>query len=246
VTAGLVLTVAACGDDEPTAEPAVLTAPADEMADDEMTSDDDMASDDMTDDDMSDDDMANEDMSDEDMADDDMTDDDMTDEDMSDDMTDDDMTDDMSDDMAMDLPSWMTHEITDVDGVTFMLADLIGQPVLIETFATWCPSCRSQLADTQAAAAELGDDAVVLALSVETDLDATEVADYAAENGFDDIRFAVLDAELLASLADAFGTSIANPPATPKVVIDATGHAGELSTGPTSAEDLVAQLRGAA
>jgi hypothetical protein len=42
----------------------------------------------------------------------------------------------------MDLAAWQTIEIVDVDGVSFTLAELIGTPVLVETFATWCSNCR--------------------------------------------------------------------------------------------------------
>ena len=146
----------------------------------------------------------------------------------------------------VELAAWQTIEIVDVDGVAFTLADYEGTPVLVETFATWCVKCRAQLGDTQQAAATFGDGAVVVALSVETELSPADVADYADDNGFVDIRFAVMSPELLAAFADAFGTTVANPPSTPKVIIDAAGRAGELSTGASSPDDLVADLQAAA
>lgn len=146
----------------------------------------------------------------------------------------------------IDLPAWQTLEIVDVDGEAFTLADYIGTPVLVETFATWCSNCRSQLKNTQQAAAELGDEAAVVALSVETSLSSEQVADYAVDNGFADIRFAVMSPELLAEFADAFGNTVANPPSTPKLIIDAAGAAGELTTGSESVEDIIANLRAAA
>ena len=51
---------------------------------------------------------------------------------------------------------------------------------------------------------------------------------------------------LLAAFADVFGTSVANPPSTPKVIVEAAGRTGELATGPSSPDDLVADLRAAA
>jgi cytochrome oxidase Cu insertion factor (SCO1/SenC/PrrC family) len=145
-----------------------------------------------------------------------------------------------------ELAPWQTIEIADVDGATFSLADYVGTPVLVETFATWCVNCRAQLGDTQQAAVTLGEEAAVVALSVETDLSSGDVAEYAADNGFADIRFAVMTPELLAAFADAFGTTVANPPSTPKVIIDAMGHAGDLSTGPERTDDLVTEVRAAA
>lgn len=148
-------------------------------------------------------------------------------------------------DVDVDLPAWQTMEIVDVDGETFTLADYIGTPVLVETFATWCSNCRAQLGDTQDAAATLGEEAAVVALSVETTLSSEDVAAYAGDNGFADIRFAVMSPELLAEFADTFGTTVANPPSTPKFIIDVTGVAGELTTGPEGVEDIVAELRAA-
>jgi len=141
---------------------------------------------------------------------------------------------------------WQKMEITDVAGATFRLSDFAGRPVFVENFATWCPTCRKQLGDTQKAAAQIGERAVVIALSVETDLSADDVADYAKSNGFENIRFAVMSKELLAAMVDAFGNSAVNPPSTPHVIIDAAGVAGEMTTGRISATDLVAALDAAA
>ena len=137
-------------------------------------------------------------------------------------------------------------EIVDVDGESFTLAELAGRPVFVENFATWCPTCRAQLGRTQEAAEAMGDDAVFVVLSVETDLSADDVAEYAEDNGFSSMRFAVMSPELLAAFADAFGTSAVNPPSTPHVVIAADGTAGELETGSISAAEIEEALRAAA
>lgn len=142
--------------------------------------------------------------------------------------------------------AWQTEEITDVDGRTFTIAGLAGKPVFVEAFATWCTNCRAQLGDTQEAAAALGDDAVFVALSVETDLGSDEVASYARENGFESIRFAVMSEEMLAAMAADLGTSVANPPSTPHVVIAADGAAGALRTGASSVETITGLMRAAA
>ena len=144
------------------------------------------------------------------------------------------------------LPAWQRLEIVDVGGAAFTLADCIGTPVLVELFATWCSNCLQQMPKTQEAAATMGEQAVVIALSVETDLDAQAVADYAEVNELPDIRFAVLTPDVLAAFVEAFGNTAANPPSTPKIVIDADGTAGELTTGQESTEELVAQLTAAA
>jgi thiol-disulfide isomerase/thioredoxin len=160
--------------------------------------------------------------------------------------TDDPATPDHPEPAERELPAWQSLEIVDIDGVPFTLADCIGTPVLVELFATWCSNCRQQLPKTNEAAVTMGDQAEVIALSVETDLDPQAVAEYAEANEFADIRFAVLTPELLAAFVEEFGNTAANPPSVPKIVIDADGAAGELSTGQESTDELVAQLTAAA
>lgn len=137
---------------------------------------------------------------------------------------------------------WQLIEVTDTGGETFTIADLAGRPVFVENFATWCSNCRKQLEATQAAAEQAGDDAVFLALSVETELSVDDMAEYQEDNGFDAIRFAVMSPELLAAMDAAFGGTALNPPATPKVAVAADGAAGELVTGPETAEEILGTL----
>ena len=224
----MALVAAACGGDDP--------APASAAP----------ATDPSTQDSMSDESMSDESMS-ETMVDESMS-ETMVDESMSETMVDESMSDTMAetDAAAMAaLPTYQTLPITDVDGATFTLHDFAGTPVFVEAFATWCPKCRAQLGATNEAAAALGDDGVVLALSVETDLPSSDVAAYAEENGFDHIRFAVVSPEMLAAVVETFGNSIANPPSTPTFVIDAMGTASELTTGSVSAEEIVAAVQSA-
>jgi thiol-disulfide isomerase/thioredoxin len=141
-----------------------------------------------------------------------------------------------------ELAEWQQIEVTDTEGETFTVADLAGRPVFVENFATWCSNCRSQLEDTQAAAEAAGDDAVFLALSVETELDADDMTEYQQDNGFTAIRFAVMSPEMLAAMDAAFGTTALNPPSTPKVAVAADGTAGELVTGPESTDEILATL----
>lgn len=145
-------------------------------------------------------------------------------------------------DSVSELPAWMTIEIVDVCGEPFTLADFVGRPVFVENFATWCHNCAEQLTDTEAAAAEVGADAVFVVLSVETDIDPDDVAEYAAERELLSMRFAVMTPELLAEMVDAFGNSAANPPSVPHLVIAADGTPGDLATGFESSEQIVAAL----
>lgn len=141
--------------------------------------------------------------------------------------------------------AWTRIELTDVDGTTFTLADLEGTPVVVENFATWCSNCLRQLGDTQKAAAAAGESAAFVALSVETDIDPADVRSYAEDKGFSDIRFAVMTPEMAAAIQEAFGTTVLNPPSTPKIVIDADGTPGELATGFESPDEIAAKITAA-
>ena len=140
------------------------------------------------------------------------------------------------------LAAWQEIELTDAGGDVFTFADLLGRPVFLENFATWCGNCRRQLGDTDAAAEQAGDDAVFVALSVETELGPDDMAEYAQEQGFDHIRFAVMSPEMLAAINDAFGNSALNPPSTPHVAVEPDGSVGEMVTGFASPESILASL----
>lgn len=145
-----------------------------------------------------------------------------------------------------ELATWQGLSLTDSTGKEFSVGELVGRPVFVENFATWCSNCRSQLKDTQKAAAAAGDTAVFLALSIEVDLDPSDLVKYADKNGFDDIRFAVMTPEFLAAMTDEFGMSSINAPSTPKIVVDAAGSAGKLVTGFESPEEIEAKITAAA
>ncbi len=136
----------------------------------------------------------------------------------------------------------LTSVATMADGSTFTVADFAGRTIFVETFATWCSNCRRQLGDTNQAAAQAGDDAVFLILSIENNLDPAELEPYAAENGFDQLTFGVLDEQGLAAFNEQFGRSVLNAPSTPKFIVQPDGAIGELHTGYESPDEILAQL----
>jgi len=237
-----------------------------EQSEDAM-SDDEMADDEMSDDEMSDDEMADDAMMDagESMTDtmmhegEMMTDthaitDTMSGDAMSGEMPDSEMLDasetmtdtTMAEDaMAMNLPAWQTMALTDArTGERFTLADFSGKTVFVETMATWCTNCRQQLGNVKSAVARAdGEQVVFIAISVETDLAAETLAQYAENNDFG-WTFAVATPEMVRALADTFGPTIANPPATPHFWIAPDLLHGDLVTGYESGDVLLEQLAG--
>ena len=148
--------------------------------------------------------------------------------------------------MNPDAPAWQRLALTNArTGESFTLADFAGKTVFVEPMATWCTNCRRQLGNVKAAKAELAaDDVVFVGLSVETALDDATLASYADGAGFDWL-WAVVTPEMLQALADEFGQTISNPPATPHFVIRPDGSTTDLVTGIEPAEQIVAQIQAA-
>ena len=141
-------------------------------------------------------------------------------------------------------PAWLSTDLTDAcSGETFALADFAGKTLFIESMATWCPSCHGQLTRLKEAAATLPEEQreeiVFVALSTEGELPREELANYAATNEFPFI-FAVMPADMLRAMADDFGQEIAVPPAMPYLIVAPDGTVGELHTGGSSVEELLA------
>ncbi|HEX2756051.1 MAG TPA: TlpA disulfide reductase family protein [Candidatus Limnocylindrales bacterium] len=69
------------------------------------------------------------------------------------------------------------------DGKTVKLSDFAGRPLWLSFGATWCPDCRAEAADVEAA--YLANQAKNLAiLTVWVNDDSTNVTTFAAKNGF--------------------------------------------------------------
>jgi thiol-disulfide isomerase/thioredoxin len=144
------------------------------------------------------------------------------------------------------LPEWMSLPLVNGrTGETFTFAQFVnnGTPVYVEPFATWCSNCRRQLGSVNAAAQQLGERAVFVVVSVETELTAADMKAYADRNNFD-LIFAVATPELLSAWVSAFGRTVTNPPSTPFFVIRADGTTTPLGTGFKSADDVIKSLQG--
>ncbi len=142
------------------------------------------------------------------------------------------------------VPAWMTSDLTDAcTGETFALADFAGKTLFIESMATWCTNCHAQLTRVKEAVAQVPedqrDDIVFVALSSEVDLPREALAEYAASNDFPFI-FAVIPADMLRTMAEDLGQEVAVPPATPHLIVAPDGTIGEMRTGSSSPEDLLA------
>lgn len=146
----------------------------------------------------------------------------------------------------VDLAPWQQIALTNTQsGEQFTLGDFGGKTVFVEPMATWCTNCRIQLTNLSQAQAQLGDDVVLIALSVETNISDADLEAYRQRQGFD-WTFAVMTPELLQLLVDEFGRVTANPPSTPHFLIRPDNSFTELTTGIDTADELLQLIQAAA
>lgn len=133
-------------------------------------------------------------------------------------------------------------ELVDVrTGATFTLGQLAAdRPVLLETMAIWCSTCRTQ--QRQVVDAHQLADFHSVGIDVDPNERAEDLADYAEREGFD-WRFVVADSALVQLLTERYGFGVTNPPSTPTFVVSANGTVRALEFGRVrSADELVAEL----
>ncbi len=132
-------------------------------------------------------------------------------------------------------------ELIDITGQTpFTLGMLAADgPVLLETMAIWCSSCRAQQHDVVAT------HQLATFTSVSLDVDPNErpadLAAYALAMGFN-WRFAMANQELASLLRDRFGPAVLNPPSTPMILLFPDGSLRALEFRRYSPAELAAEI----
>lgn len=115
---------------------------------------------------------------------------------------------------------WKEFELVDVSSCeTFSVAEL-DKPVLVETFAVWCPTCTRQQKEVQKLHQQSNAESV--SLDVDPNEDANKVRTHIEENGFN-WKYAVASSRLTKKLVDEYGNSIAHPPSAPAVLVCENG-----------------------
>lgn len=139
--------------------------------------------------------------------------------------------------------AWREVSLTDVrTEERFTVSQFAGQPVLLETFAVWCPTCTRQQRQLRSLLDQRAD-VVAITLDVDPNEDAARVREHLAKHEAFDWRYAVSPPEMTRSLVDTFGTVMTTPPAAPVVRICPDGTATRLSErGVKSADTLLESL----
>lgn len=140
--------------------------------------------------------------------------------------------------------NWRDFELHDVvSGDNFRIADFKDKPVLLESFAVWCPTCTKQQKLTKALHKEIGDAVVSISIDTDPNEDEAIVKDHATTNGFD-WYYAVAPAAMSRSLIDEFGINVVNAPSVPMILICTDGSAQMLKSGVKDVQQLIADIAG--
>jgi thiol-disulfide isomerase/thioredoxin len=132
---------------------------------------------------------------------------------------------------------WRDVELTDVrTGEVFKISDL-EKPILVESFAVWCPTCLQQQKQMKELIELEGEKITHVSLDTDPNEEAEEVLAHAERNDLD-WYFAVAPTEMTESLIDEFGVEVVNAPIAPVILICEDGEARLLGRGLKSAEEL--------
>ncbi len=148
------------------------------------------------------------------------------------------------DEVAVEESSWLEIELSDVStGETFTLSQF-DAPVILESFAVWCPTCTKQQEEIKLLHESVGDAIVSVGLDTDPHEDEGVVLEHVTANNFD-WRYAVAPVEMTEALIDEFGFTVVNAPSAPIVVICENGEGHLLESGVKSAarlEEAVGEL----
>jgi len=130
-----------------------------------------------------------------------------------------DMEEKMEDIVAEKEDGWRNAILIDVTtNEPFKISDFKGTPILLESFAVWCPTCRKQQEQIQELHEELGDSFISISINTDPNEDADKVQEYLDRYEFG-WRYALSPIENTQLLIDEFGVAVVNAPSAPVVLI---------------------------
>jgi len=116
---------------------------------------------------------------------------------------------------------WRNIELKNVqDNSNYKISELSDNPVLIESFAVWCPTCTKQQNQIKELHEdiEFGDKFYSITLDTDPNEEEGKVLEHARSNGFT-WRYSVSPSDLTNALIDEFGISVVNAPSAPVILI---------------------------
>lgn len=120
--------------------------------------------------------------------------------------------------------------LQDYSGKTVSFADFAGKPMVINSWAAWCPFCRKELVDLAAAQKEFGDSVVIIAIDRAESLETAKK--YTDELGVTNGMVFLLDP------SDSFYRSIGGFSMPETIFIDKNGNIAEHKRGPMEINEI--------
>ena len=113
------------------------------------------------------------------------------------------------------LPSWQTAEMTDVLTNQSFSVNSLSKPVLVESFAIWCPPCTRQQQEIK----RLKNMRNITSVSVNVDPEEdVRVRDHATSNDFD-WRYVTAPKPTTSKFVEVFGRTFISPPSVPVILV---------------------------
>jgi thiol-disulfide isomerase/thioredoxin len=138
--------------------------------------------------------------------------------------------------------NWLETELRDINsGEMFKISDFKGKPILVESFAVWCPTCTRQQKEIKELHEEVGDDVISISLDTDPNEDESKVRSHAQSNGFD-WRYVISPVEVTRALIDEFGSSIVNAPSVPMILICEDLSFRKLGNGVKDVDELKSEI----
>ncbi len=130
---------------------------------------------------------------------------------------------------------WKSTELVGVTtDKTFTISEL-ERPVLVESFAVWCPACTKQ--QRQMSKLDVG---THVSLNTDPNANRKTVREHVQKNGFVH-RFALAPKNMTRALIDEFGTGVVHAPSSPVILI-CDGNATLLPSGLKTTDELREQI----
>lgn len=137
---------------------------------------------------------------------------------------------------------WKEAVLVDVNtGDSFKINDFSDKPILLESFAVWCPTCTVQQREIKKLHDEIGDAFISISFDTDPNEDEEKVREHTEKNGFNWI-YVVSPIEVTRALIDEFGIGFVNAPSAPVVLICPDGTSRKLSSGVKSSDELKEEI----
>jgi thiol-disulfide isomerase/thioredoxin len=166
------------------------------------------------------------------------------------------MTEEEMEDIAMEKQEQLEKEMEDVDacddwkcedlvdvltGETYQIKDFEGKPILVESFAVWCPTCLKQQLKMKDLLESDGDSIVHISLDTDPNEDEELVKEHAEKNDLN-WKFSVSPIEITKKMIEEFGIGVVNAPSAPVILVCADQSTRLLEKGVKSAQELKEEI----